>query len=390
MTALMQTYARLPVAFERGEGACLYDNQGRAYLDALSGISVCNLGHAHPAVTRAISEQANRLVHTSNLYRIPPQEALAEELCGLAGMDRVFFSNSGAEANEAAIKLARVYGHNNQVKMPGIVVTEEAFHGRTSGALSATANPAIRSPFEPLLQGFYRIPYNDLAALENLADQQDDIVAVLVEPILGEGGIIIPDEGYLSGIRSICDRQGWLMMLDEVQTGNGRTGHFFAYQSEGILPDVVTTAKGLGNGMPIGATLARGKAAEALSSGSHGSTFGGNFLACAAARAVIRSIQTEGLLARVRELGQLVQNAFTERLKGVNQVKAIRSRGLMIGIELARPTTTDLVAAALQRGLLINVIRNQTIRLLPPFVISNEQALKMVDVVTSLIKEEKA
>lgn len=388
MSALMNTYAPLPVAFERGEGAYLYDGEGKAYLDALSGLAVCGLGHSHPEVSEAITRQAGRLLHTSNLYRISLQEELAKALCELSGMDKVFFCNSGAEANEAAIKLARIHGHKKQIEKPAIVVTEGAFHGRTMGALTATANPLIRTDFEPLLSDFYRVPYNDLEALRALAEQHSTIVAVLLEPILGEGGVVVPEDDYLAGIRSICDQHGWLMMLDEVQTGNGRTGHFFAYQGSGILPDVVTTAKGLGNGVPIGALLACGDAAKALSVGTHGSTFGGNFLACAAALAVLKTLQKDQLISNAKVLGDLMIETFRERLKGANQVKSIRGKGLMIGIELVKPLNSDLVAKALERGLLINVIQNKIIRLLPPLIINQEQALEMVETVYELIMTE--
>jgi acetylornithine/N-succinyldiaminopimelate aminotransferase len=288
--ALMHNYGRQPVAFERGEGVWLWDTQGRRYLDALAGIAVCGLGHAHPAVTRALCEQAGTLIHTSNIYRIPLQEQLAERLCALSGMDRAFFCNSGAEANEAAIKLARLHGHARGIDTPTVIVTEGSFHGRTLATLSATGNPKIQKGFEPLVPGFLRVPYGDLDAIARLADHSE-IAAVLVEPVTGEGGIRIPPSGYLKGIRELCDRHEWLMMLDEIQAGIGRTGKWFAFQHEGLLPDVLSLAKGLGNGVPIGASLARGKAAGLFAPGSHGTTFGGNPLVCRAALAVLETME---------------------------------------------------------------------------------------------------
>jgi acetylornithine aminotransferase len=386
MAALMDTYARLPIAFSRGEGAYLWDTQGNKYLDALAGLAVTGLGHAHPRITAAIAEQAGRLMHTSNLYQIPLQEQLAERLTKIAGMDRVFFCNSGAEANEAAIKIARLYGHGRDINKPHVVAMEGSFHGRTMATLTATGNRKVQAGFEPLLGGFVRAPYNDVRAIETIAENNDEVVAILVEPIIGEGGILIPDDDYLPALRRICDAKGWLLMLDEVQTGNGRTGRYFAYQHFGILPDVVTTAKGLANGLPIGACLARGVAAETLKPGNHGSTFGGNSLACAAAAAVLDTLHGDKLIERAAELGDRMLNGFKAALAGDNHVVDIRGRGLMLGIELDAPCP-NLVKQALAAGLLVNVTHDTVIRLLPPLILSDEQADAIVAGVTKLIKD---
>jgi len=385
-SSLMATYRRLPVSFERGEGAWLWDGEGRRYLDALSGIAVCNLGHAHPAVREALCGQAAKLIHTSNLYGIELQERLGEALTRLAGMDKVFFSNSGAEANEAAIKLARLFGHGKGFDNPAIVVMDNSFHGRTLATLSATGNRKVQAGFEPLVQGFVRVPYGDIEALRNVADNKQSIAAVLVEPIQGEGGINIPAEDYLNQIRALCDEHGWLMMLDEIQTGMCRSGRMFAHQHNGIQPDVMTLAKGLGNGVPIGACLAKGKAAEILTPGSHGSTFGGNPLACAAALAVVETLEKEQLAVRAQFLGEKLLTAFADSLAGVVGVEEIRGLGLLIGLELDRPCA-ELVGKALERGLLINVTAENVIRLLPPLIISDEQATQLVATLSELIKE---
>jgi acetylornithine aminotransferase len=380
----MATYGRLPVAFTRGEGAWLWDGEGKRYLDALSGIAVCGLGHAHPKVRDAICDQAATLVHTSNLYRIPAQEQLGERLCALAGMDRVFFANSGAEANEAAIKLARLHAHRHGVDKPEVLVMEGSFHGRTLATLSATGNRKAQAGFEPLVQGFVRVPYDDLDAIQTAATNRPNIVAVLVEPIQGEGGIVIPNPGYLAALRGLCDEHGWLLMLDEVQTGMGRTGTLFAFQQHGILPDVLTLAKGLGNGMPIGACLARGDAADVLGPGSHGSTFGGNPLACRAASAVLDVLESEQLTERAGTVGARMLANLRRALDGRDGVEAIRGRGLMLGVQLDRPCG-DLVAAALADGLLINVTAGRVVRLLPPLVIDDQQADCIADAVARLI-----
>jgi acetylornithine/N-succinyldiaminopimelate aminotransferase len=370
---LMSTYARLPVSFERGEGVWLWDTHGRRHLDALSGIAVCGLGHAHPAVARAVCKQAARLIHTSNLYGIEAQERAAERLCRVAGMDAAFFCNSGAEANEAAIKLARLFGHQRGIQSPTVVVMENSFHGRTLATLTATGNRKVQAGFEPLVQGFSRAPYNDLPALEAIAHNSNEVVAVLVEPIQGEGGIRIPDPGYLSAIRRLCDAHGWLMITDEIQTGIGRTGAWFACQHAQAMPDVITVAKALGNGVPIGACLARGPAAQVFGPGSHGSTFGGNPLACHTAETVIGVIEAEGLCEQAAAMGSRLLDGLRNRLGGLPGVQDIRGLGLMIGIELERPCG-GLVSRALNEGLLINVTAGNVIRLLPPLIITEGEA----------------
>ena len=382
---LMTTYSPLAVCFTHGEGAILYDDQGKSYLDALSGIAVCGLGHAHPAITRAITEQAGKLIHTSNLYCIKRQQELADKLARISGMDRVFYSNSGAEANEAAIKLARLYGHNKKIDNPAIIVFEGSFHGRTLATLTATGNRKIQAGFEPLVQGFIRAPYNDMDALQIIAKNSPNVVAVLIEPIQGEGGINSLDADFLPQLRALCDQHDWLLMLDEIQTGMGRTGEWFAFQHSTIHPDVMTLAKGLGNGVPIGACLAKGKAAEVFKPGNHGSTFGGNPLACAAANAVIDTIESQQLIARAEHLGKLLKNGFNQQLREVAGVKAIRGFGLMIGIELDRDCPA-LPALALQSGLLINVTASKVIRLLPPLILSDEQAERIINDLSALVK----
>ncbi len=384
--ALMATYKRLPVAFERGEGVYLFDTDGRRYLDALSGIAVCGLGHAHPRVTTAIAEQAGRLLHTSNLYQLPLQESLAARLTALSGMERVFFGNSGAEANEAAIKIARLYGNNREITNPAIIVMEGSFHGRTLATLSATGNRKVQAGFEPLVSGFVRAPYGDIEAVRKIAAGNAQVVAILVEPVLGEGGIMLPPTDYLPELRRICDDHQWLLMLDEVQTGNGRTGRYFAYQHYDFLPDVVTTAKGLGNGVPIGACLARGAAASVLGPGTHGSTFGGNPLACAAAHAVLDVIEDDQLMRRATELGTRIRTRIELKLQGANQLIEVRGLGLMIGIELNTPAP-QLVEQALAAGLLINVTQDRVIRLLPPLILSDVQADEIADLVAELVRK---
>lgn len=382
----MSAYARLPVAFERGEGARLWDTVGNEYLDALAGIAVCGLGHAHPAITQAIREQAEHLLHTSNLYHIPLQEALAIRLNAFSGMERAFFANSGAEANEAALKIARRYGHERGIGNPKIIVMTGSFHGRTLATLSATGNSRIHAGFEPLVQNFIRVPYNDASALEKLPEQtRKEVVAVLLEPIQGEGGIIIPESTYLDQIRTICDTQGWLMMLDEVQTGLCRTGRWFAFQHNQSQPDVITLAKSLGNGIPIGACLARGQAAQVLQPGSHGSTCGGNPLACRAALAVLETLEQQKLAARAEQLGQRMLQSFRDVLRDLPEVQAIRGQGLMIGIALDRPCA-KLMQQALAERLLINVTAGNVIRLLPPLIISDREADIIVAKIDALIR----
>ena len=385
----MSTYSRLPVTFERGEGAWLWDTTGKKYLDAISGVAVCGLGHAHPAVAEALCRQARTLIHTSNLYGIAKQQQLAERLTRLAGMDKAFFCNSGAEANEAAIKLARLYGHKKGVDVPTVIVAEGSFHGRTLATLSATGSRKVQAGFEPLVRGFLRVAYNDLDALHTIAKNSAGVVAVLLEPVQGEGGINIPDDDYLAGVRALCDQQGWLMMLDEVQTGMGRTGRWFGFQHSGVVPDVITLAKGLANGVPIGACLARGEAADTFKPGNHASTFGGNPLACSAALAVLDTIEQQQLTARAANLSERIVAGLRQRLDPqasgeARPVNAIRARGLMIGIELDRPCG-ELVGRALERGLLINVTAERVIRLLPPLILSDAEADRIAEGVAELV-----
>ncbi len=383
VNTLMANYARLPVSFERGEGVWLWDNQGERYLDALSGIGVCSLGHSHPNITKALCEQAGKLLHTSNLYHIPQQAALAERLIALSGMETAYFCNSGAEANEALIKMARLYGHQKGIDLPTIVVMESSFHGRTMGALSATGNPKIQVGFEPLLSGFLHVAYDDLDALEAVSNNKS-IVAVLLEPIQGEGGLNIPSSDYLSGVRSICDHNGWLMMVDEVQTGICRTGSWFAYQHYNIVPDVLALAKGLGNGVPIGACLAKGAAAALFQAGSHGSTFGGNPLVCSVALAVLETLENMQANQHVTMVGELLRNGLNEAFKGKSHVKTVRGQGLMIGIELDRPCT-ELIGVALENNLLVSVQAEKVVRLLPPLIINESEIEQLVSAVSSLV-----
>ena len=381
----MKTYAPLDVCFDRGQGANLYDDKGSEYLDALSGIAVCGLGHSHPAVTKAIQEQATKLLHTSNLYCIKNQQQLSDRLNKVSGMDRVFFSNSGAEANEAAIKLARLHGNKQNIENPSIIVTDGSFHGRTLATLTATGNRKVHAGFEPLVQGFIRAPYNDIEAIRNIAQNSKNVVAILVEPIQGEGGINLPDVNYLKELREICDQNNWLLMLDEIQTGMGRTGKWFAFQHSNIIPDVMTLAKGLGNGVPIGACVAHGAAADLFQPGNHGSTFGGNPLTCCAASAVIDSIEQEQLVQRAAELGSHLAAGFVKQLADVDGVNEIRGMGLMIGIELNRDCG-ELVQLALQKNILINVTAGNVVRLLPPLILTDAQADQVIDTVSQLIQ----
>lgn len=381
---LMATYNRLPVTFDHGQGVWLTDTNGKRYLDAVAGVAVCSLGHAHPAVSQAICDQAGKLVHTSNLYGIAHQQQLAEQLVALAGMDRVFFANSGAEANEAAIKLARLHGHKKQIAKPTIVVMDDSFHGRTMATLTATGNRKVQAGFEPLVPGFVRVPYGDMEALRTAAANNPDIVAVLVEPVQGEGGVKIPAADYLQNIRALCDAQDWLMMLDEIQTGMGRTGKLFAFQHADITPDVMTLAKALGNGVPIGACLAYGAAAELFGPGNHGSTFGGNPLACAAALSVLKIMTESRLWEQAAQLGQQLLAGFNASLAGQPGVTDIRGLGAMVGIELDR-ACGELVGQALEQGLLINVTADSVVRLLPPLVMNREQADQLVLELSELI-----
>jgi acetylornithine aminotransferase len=382
----MNTYSRIPVAFARGEGVWVWDESGKRYLDALAGIAVNTLGHGHPKLTRAIAEQSLRLIHASNLYRIAEQEKLAEKLAAVSGMENAFFCNSGCEANEAAIKLARLYGHGKGVESPAIVVMDRAFHGRTLATLSATGNRKVQAGFEPLVTGFVRVPFNEIEPVRQVAAHDRSVVAVLVEPIQGEGGINISTMQYLRDLREICDRQGWLLMVDEVQCGLGRTGKWFVYQHAGIQPDVVLLAKGLASGVPIGACLARGAASRLFQPGTHGSTFGGNPLACAAALATLEAIETEGLLENAQTIGTLILEGLREGLAGHPGVVEIRGHGLMIGVELDRPCG-DLVKHAMDAGLLINVTMDKVVRLLPPLVMREAEARQLLAILVPLVRD---
>ncbi|HWU35194.1 MAG TPA: aspartate aminotransferase family protein [Methylovorus sp.] len=384
---LMNTYARQPVTFVKGEGVWLYDAQGNRYLDALAGVAVNGLGHAHPRLVAAISEQAGKLIHVSNIYQIAEQAALADKVCEISGMDRVFFCNSGCEANEAAIKLARLHGHNNGIENPEIIVMDKAFHGRTLATLSATGNRKTQAGFEPLVSGFVRVPFDDLDAVRQVAEHNPNVVAILVEPVQGEGGINVPRDGkaYLEGLRALCDQYGWLLMLDEVQSGIGRTGTWFAFQHTDIQPDVMTLAKGLGSGVPIGACVARGAAADVFTYGKHGSTFGGNPLATAAGLATLSIIEQDGLCAHAEDMGNWICDAFRAEFEGVKGITTIRNAGLMIGIELNRPCG-ELVKQALEQRLLINVTADKVVRLLPPLIINQDEAQQLVSQLSGLIK----
>lgn len=383
--AIMPTYGRLNVEFIKGEGCWLIDKDGRRYLDALSGLGVVALGHAHPAIAEAITTQGGALLHTSNLYRIPNQERLADRLAALSGMENMFFSNTGAEACECAIKIARLYGHKKGIAEPAIIVADNAFHGRTMATLTATGNRKVQAGFEPLVSGFVRVPFNDLESIKQAATHNQNIVAVFIEPIQGEGGIQVADQAYLQGLRALCDDKGWLLMIDEVQSGNGRTGQFFSYQHADILPDVVTTAKGLANGVPIGVCLAANQAAHVLGPGNHGSTFGGNPLSCAAAHAVLDVFEREQIVGRAASMGQYLRDKLASALQGVNGVKEIRGQGLMIGIEL-EVDCAELVGQALEEGLLINVTAGSVVRLLPPLILSEEEADHISEILGRLIK----
>ena len=386
MSHLMNTYGRLPVAFVRGEGCRLFDEAGKSYLDGMAGVAVNTLGHGHPELVAALAEQVARLIHASNLYRIVEAEQLSDRLASLSGMGEVFFCNSGCEANEAAIKLARIYGHQRGVDQPAVIVMEHSFHGRTLATLSATGNRKVQAGFEPLVSGFVRVPFDDLAAVELVAERNANVVAILVEPVQGEGGINVAHPDYLRGLRAICDRRNWLLMLDEVQCGLGRTGKWFAHQHAGIEADVMTLAKGLGSGVPIGACLAGRTASGLFKPGAHGSTFGGNPLACRAALTTLRVIEDDGLVARAEALGNLIRSRLTEGLAAVAGVVGVRGIGLMIGVALDRPCG-PVVAKGLERGVLINVTADQVVRLLPPLVMSDEEGIELADAVVGLVRD---
>lgn len=384
---LMNTYMRQPVTFVKGKGVWLWDNHNEQYLDALSGVAVNGLGHAHPKLVDAIAKQAANLIHVSNIYQIAEQSALADKLCEVSGMDKVFFCNSGCEANEAAIKLARLYGHNKGIHNPEIIVMDQSFHGRTLATLSATGNRKVQAGFDPLVSGFIRVPYDDVDAVKQVALHNPNVVAVLVEPVQGEGGVNIPKDAgaYLEQLRAICDANDWLLMLDEVQTGIARTGTWFAFQHTNIKPDVMSLAKGLGSGVPIGACVANGKAAEVFTYGKHGSTFGGNPLATAAGLATLNIIEEEKLRENAEKIGNLIREGFAAELKGVPGIVTVRNAGMMIGIEFDR-SCGDLVKMALEAKLLINVTAEKVVRLLPPLVMNEAEAKELVQRLSALIK----
>ena len=384
--ALMNTYGEKAMTLVSGEGAWLHDEKGNKYLDALSGIAVCGLGHSHPEISKVIADQATELIHCSNFFAIPSQQQLAEKLCDISGMTNVFFGNSGAEANEAAIKLARLHGNKKGIKLPTVLVMDNAFHGRTLATLTASGSRKIQAGFEPLVSGFVRGPFNDIEALKTIADNNPDICAIFVEPIQGEGGINLADSEYFQQLRDLCDELDWLLMFDEVQTGNGRTGMFFYHQYSGVQPDVVTTAKGLGNGMPIGACLAHGEAAKLMQPGNHGSTFGGNPLASAVALKVVELIESGDIYQRAVIVGNIIMQGLTDALEGVEHVKDIRGCGCMIGVELTKPCKS-LYTEALKHGLVINVTADSVIRLLPPMIMTDQEAQQVVSILAPLIKD---
>ena len=386
MSYVMNTYARQPIGFVRGEGAWLIDDKGKRYLDAVSGVAVTSVGHAHPKVIEAICEQAKNLLHTSNLYQIFRQEELAERIAKLSGMDEVFFCNSGAEANEAAIKIARLYGHKAGVENPHIIVMEKAWHGRTLATLSATGSRKAQAGFEPLMDGFVRVPYNDAAAAQQIAKNQSNVVAILVEVMQGEAGVVMADLEYIRTLRAICDKQEWLLMIDEVQCGVGRTGKWFGFQHAGVMPDVITLAKGLGSGVPIGACVAAGRAAGVFGPGNHGSTFGGGPLVCAASLATLKIIEDDGLLEKSTQTGDWIRAQLGERLTGVAGVQEIRGRGMMMGIELDRPCA-EIVRRAREQSLLVNVTGENVVRLLPPLNFSAVEAEQLVSTLAPIIQE---
>ena len=386
MKNLMNTYSRLPVTFAKGEGVWLWDDQGNKYLDALAGIAVCGIGHSHPKLVKAISEQAGTLIHTSNLYHIDKQDKLAKKLAILSGLNKSFFCNSGAEANEAAIKLARLYGHNRGIDQPTIIVMENSFHGRTMATLTASGNRKVQAGFEPLLTGFARVPFNDLDAIAQVSVHNKNVVAILVEPYQGEGGVNVPQANYLKGLRQICDENSWLLMLDEVQCGIGRSGKWFAFQNSEIVPDVITLAKSLGSGVPIGACIAGNVAGDIFKPGNHASTFGGNPLACTAAITTLDIIEEENLMCNALEQGNFIRKNLLKKLGNLSHVTQIRGHGLMIGIELTKPCG-ELVTKALEQGLLLNVTSDKVVRLLPPLVIKQNESEQIIDMVSTLIEE---
>ncbi len=386
LTHLLPTYASQPIAFERGAGAWLWDEQGNRYLDALSGIAVCGIGHAHPEVTATISAQAEKLLHTSNIFTIPNQIKLASNLCRLTGMDQVFFSNSGAEANEAAIKLVRLFARRKHIKAPAIIVAENSFHGRTLATLSATGNRNVQAGFEPLVGGFIRVPYNDIESIKTVAKNNKNVVAVWVEPIQGEGGVNVPDEGYLQQLRAITNQNDWLLMLDEIQTGIARTGQFCAFQHEDLIPDILTLAKGLGNGIPIGACLVANQMIDGFQPGQHGSTFGGNPFVTAVSSKVLEIIERDELAVRAQTLGDQISRQLKEQLQDLAIFSKLAHKGMMFGVHLNKPCT-EIVSMALAQGLIVNVTSATTVRLLPPLTMSDKEAQQMIDIVVKVIKQ---
>jgi acetylornithine aminotransferase len=384
-SALSPIYGRLPIAFTHGQGVWLWDESNKRYLDGLSGIGVSCLGHAHPALVKAISEQAARVIHTSNIYQVPLQEALAQRITAISGLSEVFFANSGAEANEGAIKVARLYGHLKGIKVPTIITMDSSWHGRTIGTLAATGSEKAKEGFGPLPAGFIQVTYNNLDAVKNAASDCPDVVAVMIEVLQGEGGIRPSDISYIQDLRKLCDERQWLLIIDEVQSGIGRTGKWLAHQWAHVLPDVMTLAKGLGGGVPIGAVALRGPAAGILKPGHHGTTFGGGPLVCAAALAVLDTIETDGLLEHAHMVGQAMKARLDTALGSMSGVKEIRGQGLMIGIELDRPCG-ELVTKAMHNGLLINVTRDKVVRLLPPLILTMQEADMLLDILIPLIQ----
>lgn len=384
MNSLMSTYARLPVTFVKGEGSYLFDTEGKKYLDSICGIAVTSLGHSHEGISNALCEQARTLIHTSNIYQVENQEKLADKLCQISGLSNVFFGNSGAEANEAAIKLARLYGKSRGIENANIIVMEGSFHGRTLATLSATGSRKVQAGFSPLLSGFVRVPYNDIEAVEHTAKHNADVVAILVEPVQGEGGIVVPDNDYLVNLRKVCDANNWLLMFDEIQTGMCRTGEWFGFQHSSIKPDVMTLAKALGNGIPIGACLAADSVSDILKPGTHGSTFGGNPLATRVGLAVIEAMEAGNVKLNAAEMGRYLHEQLERALSGLSAVKGIRSKGLMVGIVLDRDCGV-LVMQALEEGLLINVTAGNVIRLLPPLTLTKDQADQITKIIGALL-----
>jgi acetylornithine aminotransferase len=382
---VMKTYGRLPLALAYGRGCCVWDTEGRMYLDGLGGIAVSTLGHAHPKLVPALQDQIGKLIHSSNYYLVPLQEQLAARLCELAGMTNVFFCNSGLEANEAALKIARKYGHDRGIDRPEIVVYENAFHGRSIATLSATGNPKVQAGFAPLVEGFVRVPLNDAAAIEAVARSNRNVVAVFLEVIQGEGGINPATVPYLREVRRICDERGWLLMLDEVQCGMGRTGKWFAHQWAGIQPDVMPLAKGLGSGVPVGAIVCGPKAANVFGPGNHGTTFGGNPLAMRAGVETIRIMEEDGILENAATVGAALKAGLERELAGIQGVADIRGQGLMLGIELDRPCG-DILGLAAEAGLMLSVTADKVIRLVPPLILSADEAAQIVAILCPIIK----